>query len=261
MARSFDSALSQYCQVDSNLAVTGPPFWISAWVFPVAHADQAVCFLGDKDAAEEHHMLFIVQGGRVQARTISTGSGYAFAETVTTVTLSAWQHVMGVWAAHDDRRVYLGGTPWANDTFRSATGLDRTSVGRAGDSTPEGYFAGRIAELAVGTGTPSDSQVAALAGGFDPRLVFPRSSLRAFWPFLGGDEDLLGEHSLTAYNSPSWAEHPPLIHACRPRAVVLGASSFAVGPAHFTAAGRVWHTGATAGQVYVTGQVAGQIHG
>jgi hypothetical protein len=260
MARLYDDAQSQYCEVQSALGISGPPFWIAAWVYPDAAANHTVCFLGDKDVAEEHHMLSIIDNGRLWACSISTGDGYAYAETVATVTLNAWNHVMGIWVAEDDRRAYLNGARWVNYTYRSVAGLDRTSAARLGDSTPAGYFSGRIAELAIGTGTPSDAQVASLAKGFDPRLVLPRSSLKALWRLLASDRDLVGENHLTAYNMPSWAEHPALIYPCRRRVTISRGWSPGVEPPYVAVAGRVWQTGAAAGEHYSTGPQAGQLH-
>jgi len=261
MARQLDDAQSQYCEVDDPVGITGPPFWISAWIYPDAAVTQTICFLGNKDTAADCHQLSVLSSGGVRACSATTTDGFACAETLGTVTWNKWHHVMGLWVADNQRRVYLNGMPRVNYTARSVSGLDRTSIGRSGYSTPDGYFSGRIAEVAVGTGIPTDPQVASLAKAFDPRLVFARSSLKALWRFLDDDEDLLGQYHLTAYNTPSWAEHPPLIYPSRWRAAVLRASSPERPPSYRAAAGQVWHPGATAGQLYVTGQLAGQIHG
>ncbi len=260
MARLFDDAQFDYCETDDNLSVTGPPFWISAWIYPDAAVDQTIWFLGDKDALSEYHALKVAQNRRVLAVSSNNPFGAASAETVAIVTLNVWQHVMAVWAAEDHRRVYLNGAGWSNYAARSVTGLDRTSVGRHGDSTPDCYFSGRIAETAVGTGTPTDTQVAAIAAGFDPRLVLPRVSMRAVWRFLQDDHDLFGDYDLTPYNNPSWAEHPPIICPRRPQVTVRGALGPFAEPPYRAVAGQAWHTGAAAGLAYVTGQHAGQTY-
>ena len=69
----------------------------------------------------------------------------------------------------------------------------------------------------------TDDEVAALAAGHSPLLIRP-ASLVAYWP-LGGlsgdhDRDIVGGYDLTAYNSPTWADHPPVIYPSGGRVVV-----------------------------------------
>ena len=82
-----------------------------------------------------------------------------------------------------------------------------------------------MAEAAVWDVALNDDEVAALAHGYSPRLIRP-DHLAAYWP-LGGlpgqnDKDLLGSHELTAYNTPSWTDHPPLVYPVRPQVVTAG---------------------------------------
>ena len=77
-----------------------------------------------------------------------------------------------------DRRVYIdGGSKGTNATNASDSALDRTSIGRAGDSTPDGYFDGRLAEISfwrIGSLGVSDFEnrvIPLLAAAFDSTAI------------------------------------------------------------------------------------------
>ncbi len=272
MARHFDPQQQQYCQIESNLGLTDPPFWVAAWIFPESLADQTIWFLGDNSADGEFRSLSVRQSGTVWIRDWTLLHGAAWAETAQVVQLLGWHHVMGIWAATNDRRVYLNGAEASNTDQVPVGPLNRACVGRMGDLTPSEYFSGRIAEVVVGTGVPSAAQVAALAGGLDPRLVIPSNWLVAWWRFLADDADLLGRYPLAALNSPGWADHVPLVQwhgphlGLRPAAPpggTLPPYRVATGQswALAAAAGGLFGCGTATGSLFVPGKQAGAIHG
>ena len=217
MAREFESTQARYCSVDSNLGITGPPFWISAWIYKTHEANFSNVWLGDKDAHWNCYMLTFDADERANVYVCeNVGTGVRI-WTSTSGSINAWHHLCGVFAAADDHRVYLdGGGKNTSSTSISPSGMDRTTVGRLDGTSPGSYTTGSWAEVAFGTGTPTDDEGAALAAGFDPRLVFPRSSIKALWRFLGDDNDLLGNYDLTPYNSPTWSDHLALIYPSSP---------------------------------------------
>jgi len=92
--------------------------------------------------------------------------------------------------------------------------------GTQGSSEP---FVGLIAQAAIWSASLTGDEVPALAGQWHPRLIKP-ASLVGCWD-LGGfagnnDRDHFGQYNLTAYNSPTWTDHPPVISPCRPTVVV-----------------------------------------
>lgn len=221
MARLFDDAQVQYCEIDDNLGITGPPFWVSAWAYKDDDATTLpVLWIGDKDTAEDWYVVAYAFDETSSAYVQSAGEGAVRAKSGTSGSNNKWHHVFGAFTAANHRMAYLDGGGRGDDSWiRTPSGLNRTCVGRWADSTPANYASGRVAQAAIGTGIPTDAQIAALANGFDPRLVLPRSSIKAIWPLLADDRDTFGNYDLTPYNSPSWADHPPLIHPSRPQVV------------------------------------------
>jgi hypothetical protein len=112
---------------------------------------------------------------------------------------------------------------------------DSTAIGRFNDSTPGGYFNGTVAEAAYWDlsswpgATASDKAdtfeaqaLLSLAAGYSP--LFFRLGLVAYWP-LGGiyndgnaanaansDYDIVGGFHMDPQNTPSVADHPPMIY-------------------------------------------------
>jgi hypothetical protein len=200
MARLFDDAKSQYGEIDSAV-VAAEPFTMVGWFYADASRFQGITFVGDKDVANQYHVLALDDTNHVRAWSEDV-AGIQSATTTTVFGLNAWHHGAAVFAATNDRRAYLdGGGKGTNAVNRAIAGLDRTSIGRAGDSTPSLYFSGRIAEAAIYNVALTDDEVAQLAKGASPLLVRP-DALVAYWPLSGHDcpeQDLVGGFPMTLY--------------------------------------------------------------
>jgi len=217
MARAFDPAREQYCSVESNLGITGPPFWISAWVYKNAPTPEAVVWLGDNSETKVCYMLWLDTSQKAVAVVQESRYVGEGVWSTTSGSINTWHHLCAVFAATNDRRIYLdagGKNTSARDL--SPKDLNRTTIGREDGASPGSYTNGSWAEVAFGTGAPTDDEVAALAAGFDPRLVFPRSRIRAFWPPLRDDKALCGNYTLTPYHAPDWSDHLSVFRPVRP---------------------------------------------
>ncbi|KKK59939.1 hypothetical protein LCGC14_3029330, partial [marine sediment metagenome] len=85
------------------------------------------------------------------------------------------------------------------------------SIGRSGISTPQSYMDESIAEVAIWNVALSNAEVALLAKGFSPLLIKPES-LVSYWPLVRDDDnDWIGGFDLTAFNTPTVSDHPPVI--------------------------------------------------
>ena len=228
MARLFDDAQSQYLQSSgATPPVTVPPFTLACWARTDADsADQALLWIGDKDSPTSCigaiEILAASPSRQVCARTIS--GGVVGSAVTGNYAVNTWHHVCGVFLATNDRSVYLDGIIKGADTTQVVgAASDTAAIGRCGDVTPSDYLSGAVAEAAVWSTALSQAEANSLAKGFSPLQLRPES-LVAYWP-LGGffgqaDRDLLGPHDMTAYNSPSWTDHPPLVYPSRPRVMV-----------------------------------------
>ncbi len=185
MVPEFDDAASQY--FESNvIPIAGYPFTVAVWGRPddVTIA-QAAWWSGDKDVANVYFELGfdgVTAGDPAFFRARNTT--IRDAQSTTAFVANVWQHICGVAVSATDRAVFLNAGSKGTSTLSVTAGaLDRTTVGRAGDSTPDTYMSGRIADVRVYNRALSDPEVAAL---YDPRqrwdlcgavkryFVFPR---------------------------------------------------------------------------------------
>jgi hypothetical protein len=199
MARLFDDAKSQYLE-NASAVLSGVPATMVAWMRPDAAVASQAVGVYDVSAADQWMDLAIGADRKVYATT--NAGGQAFARTVALVALNTWAHIAAVFAAVDDRRVYLdGGNKVTDATSKTPAGIDTTSIGRRSTSAPALYASGRIAEVAIYNVALTDDEIAELATGASPLLVRP-DALVAYWPLSGHDcpeQDLVGGFPMTLY--------------------------------------------------------------
>lgn len=212
-------------------------------------------------AGGPHHWLFL-SDGYVHAQTKWAGTG----STSRPYTPNAWSHACAVFAASNERRVYLDGGSQGTDRGNAAwEACDRiTALDTPFYTAP--LLGGAIAEAAVWLAALGEAEIAALAGGACPPRIRP-NSLIAYWP-LGGHfgprlvDRWKQRRDLALSGSVSWIEHPRVWYGQGVRVAGPGRPAGPCArPPHRVAAGRLWHTGAAVGQVFVSTQTAGQIHG
>lgn len=223
MARLFDDASSEYLEV-ASVPHSSYPFAFTAWGYcDDASGDQTIICIADSSSTSGFAALMMREalGGDSFAAFEYTGGGLRQATLATGWSANTWHHISSLFVSASDRRVLSGGNRSTNsDSAGSYLGsVDVTGVARASDSSPRGYLSGRAAsvamwDLSVYSGA-SDSDkadyfethvVAALESGAHPFSI--PMGLVAYWPLLRTDQDLVGGYDMTAYNSPTWADHP-----------------------------------------------------
>ena len=138
--------------------------------------------------------------------------GSANVRTTTGYSVNTWHHAAGVWASTTDRRVFIdGGSKDTSSLEIIPTGIDRTVIGRLGDSSPGLYFSGRIAETGIWNVALTDVEVAVLAGGVSPLRVRP-GRLKGYWPIFGAspETDLSGQGNNLTVTGTTVADHAPV---------------------------------------------------
>jgi len=213
VARLFDDAASEYLEIDST-PVVAAPFTLACW----SNVDDQVVqysamWVGDKDDWRNYWALMSGGAGNDYVNFVAR-SAVAFPSCATTTTWSAntWNHWCGVAAAANDRRAYLnGGGKGTNNIACSPAGADRVSIARLGDSSPQNYMLGRIAEPVIYSCALTDLEVWLLSRGVPPPLIRPQSIV-AYWPLWDTDRDVWNaRYHMTPFNTPSWALHPPKV--------------------------------------------------
>ena len=142
------SASSQYAEIDSNLSITAYPFTIEAWVKTTATAEGVVGSFVVNTTNNQMFALRVSASGI--AYTFARNTSGVLAESTTAVNDGNWHHIVAVFAASNDRIIYVDGA--AEDTHAANVTLpaiNRFSIGRLGDTSPGAYFNGTVDEVAV----------------------------------------------------------------------------------------------------------------
>ncbi len=217
MARDFTAASSEFLQI-GQAVLTGVPITMSAWFnFPDIALSQSPVSIADASAGATSIRLRVRGSDNLVYAVTTDFSANSFsAVTSTTYTPNTWQHGCAVFAATNDRRVYLdGGNKGTNADGVTPTNLDVTAIGRRGGSSPDEYADGLIAEVAVWNIALTDDEVAILAKGYSPLFVHPQNII-AYWPLIRGLNDKVGGFNMTATGT-AIAAHPGIIYTVIPQ--------------------------------------------
>lgn len=245
MARLFNDASSEYLQ-DLNPAVTAAPFVLAGWFTSDSITTlQTIVSIGDKDVNDSHWSLFArgaTSDDPVGFGCAAGGSTTYASTTPTGYTLNKFHHACGISASATDRRVFIdGGSKGTNITNLAPTNVDNTCIGRIARDATFVYFSGAICQVAIwdlslwpgATGTQKADLFEAvvlpqISVGRKTPDHFPLGLVR-YWP-LGGlhgqyDWDIRGRTLMTAYNTPTWADHPPGLIYPRRRQLIFPAAA------------------------------------
>lgn len=185
--RTFVAAESDYLQMD-RAPVTAVPLSMSAlFKSDSTTLNQCLCVVGNSGSAVNRNqfLLYLNGAGASDLVVARTAAGAALSEASTSVgyTAGVLQHAGAVFAAANDRRVYLnGGSKGTNGTSRTPSGVNRTTVGGINQSTSDLFMSGHIADVRIYGYALTDQQMSELA---DPQtrwdLYYPIG--RKTWSF------------------------------------------------------------------------------
>ena len=211
MARAFSG--TEYLQYDASV-VSSYPCTMAAWGKTSSDTNtQTLIQLADKDVADQYFAIISDMQNNDKARLLQFSTSLYDEYSTATIATNTWHHVCGT-ISGTTGVIYLNGAGDSRNGMQAFGPFDRTTIGRTGDSTPGAYYIGSIAEVAIWDVALGGAEVATLAAGYSPLFVRPQS-LVAYWP-LGGplcandaDVDVVGGYHMTAYNTPTTADHPP----------------------------------------------------
>ncbi len=217
MARNFDDTTNQeYLEVDEAV-VTTFPLTMSAWFKPVSSAgDQQFCNVTDSSAG---NAWYKIQDGLTSrtVRMVARNTTVRSAQTTNLWTDDAWNHVVGREIATDSRDCILNGDTANKGTDVNAVtapAVDRTSIGRSGDSSP-GYSDDiDIAEVGMWNVALSDDECAALADGYSPACIRP-GALVLYQPLIRAINGGVGP-IMTFVGDVVIKNHPRIIYPSMP---------------------------------------------
>ncbi|GAI03312.1 unnamed protein product, partial [marine sediment metagenome] len=150
---------------------------------------------------------------------------WAYAKTSVKYTATVWHHAAAVFAAVDDRRVYMdGGNKGTEATSRTPGAMAKTAIAVMPSDAYSLYMDGYLAEAAVWNIALTDEEVATLAKGFSPLFVHPQN-LVAYWPLIGKlspEIDVVGGYDVSLVNAPTFGGHTGVIYPTAPIVVAGG---------------------------------------
>lgn len=219
MAVYVQQTASEYLEHNSPL-VTAVPLTMACWFQThSASLNSNLVGLFDLSVPQSRFMMQVRPSDGDIIRCFATeGAASGSALSTSSWSINTWHHACGVFASSTDRRAFLdGGSKGTDATDVTPTGIDRLSLGRSGDSTPGAYLKGYLAEVAVWAGALTDAEVAILATGTPPDRVQPHNLVHYYR--LRNINELtcrVGSTTLTAYNTPTSADHCRIFYAPAP---------------------------------------------
>ena len=234
MARGFQRADKDYLGYVG--VVASMPFTMACW-FKSSDTTNAQCLMAFVNQSGgvngDWHQLRLAGGAAGDpVHAVSYATAAQTAATSTGYSANTWHHACGIFASATDRRAYIdGGSKGTNTTAQSPVSLSHTSLGWLWRSdNPAPALAGSIAEAAIWDVALTDEEVAALGKGLCPLFVRPQNIV-AYWSLIRDDNDRIGVYNLTAGNTPTWTDHPPIFYPAPPRIIHIPAAGPVVGGA------------------------------
>ena len=153
------------------LAITGYPFTLVGW-FRVPSVSSAVTLMRiDNMATTSFHAIAYEGQLAGQAAAVSKVEDTGAARSTLAMTPGQWQHVVGVFEAHNSRRVYLDGGNMGSTS--SSRVFDGANLFRAGNINSSNMV--DLAEFAIFASVLTDAEIVMLARGC-PVLCLPSAN-------------------------------------------------------------------------------------
>lgn len=223
MARLFAAASLEYLDT-TGIPASVPPMTFACRVkftsLPTDGNYMTLLQISDHDGGDNFAIHIGNSGGTYFLTTVEQDDGANFAAVLAfAANTTDWFHLTGV-LNDTTRECYVGGSGPGTDLGdggANATGLSRTVIGAfLALGGPFNYLDGAEAEACIYDTALNAAEIASLGKGYSPLFIRPQS-LQAYWSLIRDeDQDRVGGHNMTAYNTPSIAAHPPVIYPAVP---------------------------------------------
>jgi hypothetical protein len=217
MARTYNGS-SQYAYVDTGLSLgANDAIWVSLWLWMNNSAAAYGVFNIGISGSTNHYRRITTSGGTVLAGT--GGAGTSSTASAAISGSSQWHHVLAEWGSATSRTVTVnGGTPGTNTT-NQPVGSAPSHIRLASTLNLSAYLAGRLAYVAIFSGTPDAQDYIDLSGSgvaadaWHPTLTYSAANLLAYWDLDGSaspEPDGVASNDLTLVNTPTGSTSPAI---------------------------------------------------
>jgi len=211
MSRLLDG-VNQYLEIDQAVVATTPLTMACFFRSTDTANTQVLMSIVDSSVANHGFWLMLrgaTGGDPVAARAYAGGLGTA--NSAVGYSLNIWQHACGVFVESELRFVLVdGGNIGTNVNNLTPAGLDRTSIGRAGDSTPDFYIAGEIEGAAIWNVALTRQEIWLHACGVPAPFIRPQNLI--YWPLESAEDfEWQRRYDMAAFNTPGVGVHPPKV--------------------------------------------------
>lgn len=191
-----------------DLGITDYPFTLMAWV-RVPDEDELMQIMRVRNSSTGSYHRIHWQGD--SSDTIGCGSyigGGALASATIAMTREVWHHVLAIFAAEDERTIYLdGGNSDTNTTTKTFDGLDKTEAGNTRSTVGLD-----LADVAVLDSTIDTTQIGLLAAGISILALPAARNMLAYQSCIRRVDWPAWENAATASETGTLevTDHPPI---------------------------------------------------
>ncbi len=199
---------TQFLFSDQTFSVLTTPCTISVWFKADNVTATATLAAIDFHAVASYRVLGALDaGGNVAGDPVRAyaynGTAFGIATTTTGYPATTWTHACGTFASSTSRTAFINGGSKGTNTDSMTGTVNELTIGARRSASAVGFFAGKIAQVAIWNTVLSDAQIAALASGTNPTAISP-GSLIAYYPLLGDATPSVGTETLQNVGSPTY---------------------------------------------------------
>jgi len=207
MAYEFAAANTRYLSASAPHDAATFPYTLACWFYQATLATGVMLSLNPANAG--YAGIAVLSTGAVRAIPGLPFIASADVDTTTTASAASWNHACGVFAANNNRTVYLNAGGAATNTNSVSVGSSSECfVGaRRLNGALGTYYTGLIAEVGIWNAALTAAEIASLADGMTCDKVRPQS-LVFYAPLIRDLQDVRGGLTITNNNSATVATHP-----------------------------------------------------
>ncbi len=215
MAWNFDGSMGYLAA--ASAPATAAPLTMACWFRHTGSPANSRHLVSISNPATSHFFSLGTGSGTVGTIwAMAVDGGISAAFTSTSLVSGQWHHAAAVFASGSQRSAYLdAGGKGSNTDVRSPASVSQTRIG----SGTFGSFAGDVGEVAVWSVALTDDEVATLARGLSPLLLWHRLPNLVMYQDLVRPLNRPGVGpALTSYGGTSVTPHPRMIYptSCQP---------------------------------------------